>query len=197
MASFERWRVAITSLAAPPPPLRCESIEAPKWESGTIMQDPTAMEKTADELKQEAKDCKRCEAWRDELMRDSQSPSCLPLSSLLTQLPGPIVRFMIQHLSLLPPPADAPPAENGLPLPITCRPCPPTLAGGYSPLLGILLCQNRIMSKSHVEDALAHELVHAWDGRRFEVRGGKEWAEDLRAHACTEVSWTLSDRGCN
>lgn len=37
-----------------------------------------------------------------------------------------------------------------------------------------------------MEDALAHELVHAWDGRRFEVKG--EWGEDLRAHACTEVS---------
>lgn len=40
-----------------------------------------------------------------------------------------------------------------------------------------------------MQDALAHELVHAWDGRRFEVKG--EWGEDLRAHACTEVYITL------
>lgn len=36
-----------------------------------------------------------------------------------------------------------------------------------------------------MEDALAHELVHAWDDRRFIVKG--KWGEDLRAHACTEV----------
>jgi hypothetical protein len=32
---------------------------------------------------------------------------------------------------------------------------------------------------------LAHELVHAYDERRFKTRG--QWGEDLRAHACTEV----------
>lgn len=52
-------------------------------------------------------------------------------------------------------------------------------------MLGILLCQNRFMSKKHMEDALAHELVHVWDGRRFDVKG--DWGKDLKAHACTEV----------
>lgn len=105
-------------------------------------------------------------------------------------LAGPIVRFLLQHIALLPPPPEAIPASESstpnLPLPITCKPCPPTLAGGYSSTLGILLCQNRFMSKGHMEDALSHELIHAWDGRRFEVKG--EWGKDLRAHACTEVS---------
>ena len=98
---------------------------------------------------------------------------------------------MLQHVALLPAPPTAPdPATTEqpyLPLPITCRPCPPTLAGGFSPALGILLCQNRFMSRKHMEDALSHELVHAWDGRRFDVEG--EWGQDLRAHACTEVSF--------
>lgn len=105
---------------------------------------------------------------------------------------GPIVRFLLQHIALLPPApgtedvsTDPDSPTTNLPLPIACRPCPPTLAGGFSPSLGILLCQNRFMSKKHMEDAMAHELVHAWDGRRFEVKG--EWGEDLRAHACTEV----------
>jgi len=106
-------------------------------------------------------------------------------------LAGPIVRFLLQHIALLPPPPEAVPASESstpnLPLPITCKPCPPTLAGGYSSTLGILLCQNRFMSKGHMEDALSHELIHAWDGRRFEVKG--EWGKDLRAHACTEVSF--------
>lgn len=119
--------------------------------------------------------------------------------------PGPIVRFMLQHVALLPPTTplspNAPDATPELPLPIACRACPPTHAGGFSPSLGILLCQNRMMSKSHMEDALTHELVHAWDGRRFAVRG--EWGEDLRAHACTEVRWfcwsltKADDRGKN
>lgn len=111
------------------------------------------------------------------------------VSLTITNPAGPIVRFMLQHVALLPRPESSPdPAETAqpyLPLPITCRPCPETLAGGYSPLLGILLCQNRFMSRRHMEDALSHELVHAWDGRRFDVEG--EWGKDLRAHACTEV----------
>jgi hypothetical protein len=53
-------------------------------------------------------------------------------------------------------------------------------------MLGILLCQNRFMSKKHMEDAMAHELVHAWDTRRFKVKED-DWGKDLRAHACTEV----------
>jgi len=83
----------------------------------------------------------------------------------------------------MPAPSDSPTPH--LPLPITCAPCPPTMAGGFSPELGILLCQNRFMSRKHVEDALAHELVHAYDERRFVPRG--KWGDDLRAHACTEV----------
>lgn len=105
---------------------------------------------------------------------------------------------MLQHVALLPDPSSPSssspssttepyqPNPQDLPIPITCLPCPPTLAGGYSPLLGILLCQNRFMSQEHMQDALTHELIHAWDGRRFEVEG--EWGQDLRAHACTEVS---------
>lgn len=107
------------------------------------------------------------------------------------------MRFMLQHISLLPPTTplstSAPALSPDLPLPIACRPCPPTHAGGYSPSLGILLCQNRMMSKDHMEDALAHELVHAWDGRRFEVKG--DWGKDLRAHACTEVRSAASSFG--
>ncbi|GAA5858261.1 hypothetical protein JCM1840_001119 [Sporobolomyces johnsonii] len=141
-----------------------------------MQQDGEQPEKSDKDLKREMQDCKRCEKWRDELARES-----------------PIIRFMLQHISLLPPAPDSTMPSSSesptphLPLPIVCKPCPPTMAGGYSSALGVLLCQNRFMSKSHMEDALAHELVHAWDERRFEVRGGKTWAEDLRAHACTEI----------
>ncbi|GAA5838936.1 hypothetical protein JCM3766R1_004533 [Sporobolomyces carnicolor] len=181
-SQFNAFRQQVLSLVSTP--LRCDSPAAPKWEDGVIMQqgqseDETAA-KTEKDLKREAADCKRCERWRDELTRES-----------------PIIRFMLQHISLLPPssPAssspgsqeEAPSPTPHLPLPIVCKPCPPTMAGGYSSELGVLLCQNRFMGKPHMQDALAHELVHAYDDRRFKPRGGKTWAEDLRAHACTEI----------
>ncbi|KAK4048585.1 Mitochondrial inner membrane protease atp23 [Microbotryomycetes sp. JL221] len=191
--AFEQWRTTVSVLAFGNV-LRCDSTsKAPQqtWEDGKIMQqaqqsgnggsaDPQNAEQDsatiASERKRLRRECKTCEKWRDELTTES-----------------PIIRFMLQHISLLPPPQNAPSTDDSptpnLPLPIACKPCPPTLAGGYSSSLGILLCQNRFMSKKHMEDALAHELIHAWDERRFEVRG--EWAKDLRAHACTEAEIDL------
>ncbi|KAL7343722.1 peptidase M76 family-domain-containing protein [Rhodotorula toruloides] len=169
--SFERWRATLSSFS-PASSLRCDTQTA--WAEGTGLPEMANEGKTQAELEQEAKDCKRCQKWRDELTRDS-----------------PIVRFLLTHISLLPPPPDAPlaPLEGSqtphLPLPITCSPCPPTMAGGYASGLGVLLCQNRFMSRKHMEDALSHELIHAWDERRFKPKG--QWGEDLRAHACTEI----------
>jgi inner membrane protease ATP23 len=67
-----------------------------------------------------------------------------------------------------------------------CHPCDETRAGGFSPEHGILLCQNRFMHKRHMEDTLAHELIHAYDHCRFKV----DWM-NLRHHACTEVSLNM------
>ncbi|GAA5979457.1 hypothetical protein JCM11641_005400 [Rhodosporidiobolus odoratus] len=174
---FERWRSAATAFVRPTP-LHCQQQQeqSPQWSDGAIMQGQADVPKSDKELRRVEADCKRCEKWRDELARES-----------------PIVRFMLQHISLLSPPPGTPlpsPSSSDfptphLPLPITCAPCPPTMAGGYSSELGILLCQNRFMSRNHMEDALAHELVHAWDERRFKPKG--KWGEDLRAHACTEI----------
>lgn len=63
-----------------------------------------------------------------------------------------------------------------------CHPCDETRAGGFNPDYGILLCQNRFMNKKHMEDTLAHELIHAFDHCRFKV----DW-QNLRHHACTEI----------
>jgi hypothetical protein len=87
---------------------------------------------------------------------------------------GPAVVFMLKHLNL-----------SKCPFPsssIQCHPCPPTRSGGFSPDHGILLCQNRFFSKRHMEDTLTHELVHAFDHCKFDVK----W-NDLRHHACSEV----------
>lgn len=66
---------------------------------------------------------------------------------------------------------------------IVCDVCDEFKSGGFHPELGILLCQNRIYSKWHLEDTLTHEMVHAYDHCKFNVN----WM-DLKHHACSEVS---------
>ncbi|GFZ49565.1 Mitochondrial inner membrane protease ATP23 [Saitozyma sp. JCM 24511] len=103
------------------------------------------------------RDWERCQKWKEELMTRS-----------------PMVVFMLKHLRL-----------SGCPFPdsaIQCHPCPDNRVGGFAPEYGILLCQNRFFSKKHMEDTLAHELIHAYDHCKFNV----DWL-NLRHHACTEI----------
>jgi mitochondrial inner membrane protease ATP23 len=65
---------------------------------------------------------------------------------------------------------------------IRCLRCPNNQSGGFSPLYGILLCQNHLRDRGHAEDTLAHELVHAYDHLRFNL----EW-DNLKHFACTEI----------
>lgn len=58
--------------------------------------------------------------------------------------------------------------------------------GGFSPDHGIMVCANEMRSQGHLEDTLAHEMVHAWDHLRWKV----DWS-DLRHAACTEVRDSL------
>lgn len=106
------------------------------------------------------------------------------------------MRFMLQHVDSLPKPDYTPPPAAALPdystqanspVPIYCTPCGPARGGGFSPDVGVILCQDGMFSKKHVEDTLAHELVHEWDHRRFEV----DW-KDLRMVACSEASQSPS-----
>lgn len=121
----------------------------------------------------------RCEAYRDYNLRHS-----------------PIVRFMSEQIRLVSAPTSGlDDNESGeekhqhhhQPVPlddrtIKCLPCPTMQSGGFSPHHGILLCQNRLLSKKHTEDTLAHEMVHMHDHLRFAV----DWA-DIRHHACSEI----------
>ncbi|PWY96874.1 mitochondrial inner membrane protease ATP23 [Testicularia cyperi] len=138
------------------------------------------------ETPQETTERERCEQWTQELFKTS-----------------PMVRFMTKHLSLLDcdprtsvaqPPASSSTSSSlsaSQPQPkLVIAPCPPSIAGGFSPSLAneptshssILLCSNRIYSKSHLEDTLAHEMVHWFDHCRFLV----DWG-NLRHHACSEI----------
>ena len=109
----------------------------------------------------EAVDRRRCEAWRDELLRTS-----------------PVIRYMNDNIRKLG-------GEMG-PHNIRCRSCiedGQRMLGGFDQEYGIKICANYMESKNMMEDTLAHEMVHAYDHLRFKTKLN----EDLRHAACTEV----------
>jgi inner membrane protease ATP23 len=125
-------------------------------------------------IRNEARDCARCDEWRDYLFNYS-----------------PIIRFMSKNITELNGKLDG---DN-----VQCRRCVTRVVqdkdenghvvekrvrqgGGFSPDHGILICANEMRSRGHMEDTLAHEMVHAYDHLRFKV----DWS-DLRHAACTEV----------
>jgi inner membrane protease ATP23 len=65
---------------------------------------------------------------------------------------------------------------------IVCDICDEWKGGGFHPELGVLLCQNRIIDRYHLEDTLSHELVHYYDNTKFKV----DWL-NLKHHACSEI----------
>ncbi|GMM38713.1 putative metalloprotease [Saccharomycopsis crataegensis] len=90
---------------------------------------------------------------------------------------SPTVRFLTSEITKVDP-SKTISRDN-----VHCDFCPDwTRAGGYHPELGILVCQNRIINKFHMEDTLSHELVHAYDDAKFQV----DWM-NLRHHACSEI----------
>ncbi|TRX91757.1 hypothetical protein FHL15_007310 [Xylaria flabelliformis] len=116
----------------------------------------------------EERDCKACEKWRDFALQHS-----------------PTVVFLRQKIEALNGRIDA---SN-----VVCARCPARLtedgqvhgqSGGFDPARGILICSNAVSSQSHVEDTLAHEMVHAWDHLRWKM----DWTgdKDLKHAACTE-----------
>jgi inner membrane protease ATP23 len=122
----------------------------------------------------EERDCKRCESYRDWAFTHS-----------------PTVRFMRERVAALN-------GELG-PDNVVCKRCPARLtedgqvarqSGGFSPDHGILICANEVRNKGHLEDTLAHEMVHAWDHLRWKVDFTGE--KDLRQAACAEVSRSLA-----
>ncbi|KAK0629846.1 peptidase M76 family-domain-containing protein [Bombardia bombarda] len=140
----------------------------------------------------EARDCARCEEYRDWLFQHS-----------------PTVRFLREKIWALNGTLD----ETN----VVCRRCPGRVvgsssteegaadgngggikvvrqSGGFSPDHGILLCANEVRNRGHLEDTLAHEMVHAWDHLRWKV----DWVgkKDLRHAACTEIRASMLSGEC-
>eukprot|EP01134_Creolimax_fragrantissima_P005747 CFRG5747T1 len=59
---------------------------------------------------------------------------------------------------------------------------PAEIAGGFNPYAGIVICQEHVTTKSHMERTLMHELVHMYDHCKAKV----DWT-NAKHHACTEI----------
>ncbi|GHJ84419.1 hypothetical protein NliqN6_0821 [Naganishia liquefaciens] len=157
----------VTPPIQPPPSTTYDPHEASAFESWRsslsqltglgLTPEETAARDARLKAEKEAGDWTHCEKWKNSLM--NRSPS---------------VVFMLKHLKI----AGCPFTADS----IQCHPCPPTRSGGFSPEHGILLCQDRFFSKRHMEDTIVHEMIHAFDHCRFDVK----WL-DLRHHACSEI----------
>ena len=111
------------------------------------------------DMRYEKTDCKRCEAHRDWLLQYS-----------------PVVRFIGDNIKQL----GGDLGKHN----IRCRRCDVGARAGFDSRYGIQLCANWLNKRSEVEDAMAHEMVHAYDHLRFKV----DWnGANLRHQACTEV----------
>lgn len=115
------------------------------------------------DIKNEERDCAHCDEEVKFLFKAS-----------------PIVTFLKHNIDLLGP-------EDGSasisPKNVRCRRCEAGgQSGGFSPDHGILLCANQFRNRGHMEDTLAHEMVHAYDHLRFKLD-----PQDLRHAACMEI----------
>ncbi|KAL8951089.1 MAG: hypothetical protein Q9222_002929 [Ikaeria aurantiellina] len=123
------------------------------------MTDKGALQRKAayDDRHEEA-DCAKCEKSRDYLLSYS-----------------PIIRFMRQNINKL----GGDVHSNN----IRCRKCESLQQSGFEKNYGIILCANNVRDRGQLEDAMAHEMVHAYDHLRFQFQGD----DNLRHAACTEI----------
>ena len=119
----------------------------------------------------EERDCARCESDKNWLFKYS-----------------PIIRFMKHNIDLLGP-------EDGsaaiTPENVRCQRCTTSQSGGFDPDYGILVCANHLRNRGHLEDTLAHEMVHAYDHLRFKLD-----PYDLRHAACMEIRASMLSGEC-
>ena len=66
--------------------------------------------------------------------------------------------------------------------------CEATIAGGFRPRSGVVVCQNHVQTQEEVNNLLAHELIHAYDHCRA---ANLDW-NNCHHHTCSEVGCTQS-----
>ncbi|EFX00724.1 mitochondrial inner membrane protease [Grosmannia clavigera kw1407] len=149
----------------------------------------------------EERDCRRCEEARDYLLR--YSPIIRFLSERTTQLGGH--QMDASNIVCARCPARVAEVEVDVETE-TETPGQETTAktaqkqkqlrvvrqgGGFHPAFGILLCANEMRDRKHLEDNLAHEMVHAYDHLRWNV----DW-DNLRHAACSEIRASMLSGEC-
>ncbi|TAQ83955.1 hypothetical protein B7494_g7715 [Chlorociboria aeruginascens] len=124
-------------------------------------------------IRNEKRDCNACEEWRDYLFKYS-----------------PMIVFMQKNIRELN--GDLGP-DN-----VICRRCPAELqndgtleykvGGGFNPDRGIMICANQMRDRKHLEDTLAHEMIHAWDHLRWNIN-----YNNLRhmAYSSSDFEWRV------
>ncbi|CAK8576400.1 unnamed protein product [Lathyrus sativus] len=90
-------------------------------------------------------------------------------------LKSPIVKFLREHLEK----AGCPVQDNFF----KAIKCDKFHAGGYIPGEGIVVCGNRTEMQDDVNQAITHELIHAFDDCRA---ANLDWT-DCAHHACSEI----------
>lgn len=61
--------------------------------------------------------------------------------------------------------------------------CEATIAGGFRPQSGVVVCQNHVQTQEEVNNLLAHELIHAFDHCRAK---DLDW-NNCQHHTCSEI----------
>ncbi|XP_057531670.1 mitochondrial inner membrane protease ATP23-like [Amaranthus tricolor] len=87
----------------------------------------------------------------------------------------PMVKFLMEHLE-----------KSGCNIPgnfIKAENCDLTVTGGYSRGRGIVICNNHIDMQDEVDQAVIHELIHAYDDCTVK---NLNWA-NCAHHACSEI----------
>ncbi|KAG6062309.1 Mitochondrial inner membrane protease atp23 [Claviceps aff. humidiphila group G2b] len=132
--------------------------------------------------------------WRDKQQEESDCKRCEKNLKWLFNY-SPVIRFLSDRIKDLNGTLD----ESN----IFCRRCPSRLhengsvsrqAGGFDPNYGILICANEMRDRGHLEDTVAHEMIHAWDHLRWKV----DWTgdKDLKHAACTEIRASMLSGEC-
>ncbi|KAF2725885.1 hypothetical protein K431DRAFT_290380 [Polychaeton citri CBS 116435] len=160
----------VTPATSAPPPLEPQQLDRSfyTWTNffniltGNASKQEAAQYFRTKDIINEKRDCEKCEANKKWLFNYS-----------------PTVRFMQHNIALLSP-------EDGssgiTEKNVRCRRCDSQQSGGFDPQYGILICANHLRNRGHLEDTLAHEMVHAYDHLRFVMD-----PLDLRHAACMEI----------
>ncbi|KAL6772096.1 hypothetical protein ACKKBG_A28920 [Auxenochlorella protothecoides x Auxenochlorella symbiontica] len=71
--------------------------------------------------------------------------------------------------------------------------CDAQVGGGFRPPDGVVVCHNHLASQIEVDNALTHELIHAYDHCRA---ASLDWGS-LEHHACSEIRAASLSGDCN